>query len=104
MCGNWIESYVHEVRLEMKATFLTTQNGFCNWRLDKQCVCVFFCEFSQPYKDKNMETVKGTKCFVLEKKGLSCHIRYEGKKILRSPYLENSPNKSPNYNNNPKIF
>jgi hypothetical protein len=51
-----------------------------------------------------METVKGTKCFVLEKKGLSCHIRYEGKKILRSPYLENSPNKSPNYNNNPKIF
>jgi hypothetical protein len=50
------------------------------------CVCVSFCEFSQPYEEKNMEIVKGTKGFVLEKKGPSCHIRYKGRKILRSPY------------------
>jgi hypothetical protein len=32
------------------------------------CVCVcFFCEFSQPYEEKNMETVKGTKGFVMGK-------------------------------------
>jgi hypothetical protein len=37
------------------------------------CVC-FCCEFSQPYEEKNMETVECTKGFVLEKKGPSCHI------------------------------